>query len=307
MSSTGESTDSGARVILWCVPRTISSALAKCLGAIEGTEIHFEPYTYSYLAGRSYKAVSGDEIPKVYEGNEEALDKAAQIIASEAQTDVDPKRLAYASVKNLLETSSSKHVFVKDMGAGLTDDTFQFLPERYQHTFLIRNPKRSINSYRKAMYTQFSQLGLLEGEAANEQTYDVERDDKYFPPGCYMKELYDVWKSVRENIDSDPIVIDADDLLNKPAEVLSAYCAAVGLPYSESLLEWDASIDSLKSWKAAGDNLVIDVVNFYGTAMRSSKFFPASKFPENLTPDVIRCSDRVMKYFDEMYESRLIV
>ncbi|XP_071483452.1 uncharacterized protein [Diadema antillarum] len=298
----------GSKIFLWCVPRVVSSAFAKCLSAIPEMEIYFEPFIYCDFAGKVSKKMYGENLPLVYKGNEKVLAKAAEHLGGITRSNLEPSRLAYSTMKETLESTQSKYVFVKDMASGVaSDDTRKFLPSGFKHTFLIRNPIRSINSFRKAMFAQFTKVGLLKGEAANEQTYDVERDDKYFPPGCYMKELYDVWKYVRENIDSNPIVIDADDLLNKPAEVLSAYCAAVGLPYSESLLEWDASTDSLKSWKAPGDNLVLDVVNFYGTAMRSSKFFPASKFPENLTPDVIRCSDRVMKYFDEMYESRLIV
>ncbi|XP_072166451.1 uncharacterized protein [Diadema setosum] len=309
MSSAGESTDNGTRVIMWCVPRSVSTALTKCLSAIQGMEIHFEPYAYSYVAKRSYKVFSGCDIPKVYEGNEEAFDKTARIVSADFDSYVDPKRLAYASVKKRLETSSSKHVFVKDMGSGMADDTFQFLPDKYQHTFLIRNPIRTINSYRRAIYNHNNQLGLLEGEAANEQTFNVERDYRSFPHGYYMKELYSIWKYVGENIDRSPIVIDADDLLAKPAGILSAYCSAVGLPYNQSLLKWDASTESVKSWKAAGDNVVHDLVHFYGTAARSSEFLLASKLPprESLTPDVIRCSERVMKYFDEMYESRLTV
>ena len=153
-------------------------------------------------------------------------------------------------------------------------------------------------------------LVLSVGEAADEKTYDVERDDRYFPQGCFVEELYDLWKYIRdENIDSNPIVIDGDDLLTKPAETLSAYCDAVGLPYDESLLQWDASLEAFKKMKACGDDLLMDVSNFYGTAMKSSRFCPPSKMPprDEMPPDVIRCSDKVMKYFDEMYETRLRV
>ncbi|XP_071490720.1 uncharacterized protein [Diadema antillarum] len=300
------SSEDGSRVIMWCVPRTISTAITKCLSAIQDSEIYFEPFHYCYVAARAYKAYCGEDLPKIYVGHEEALDKACQILSADAQSRLEPKRLAHASIKEMLETATTSHVFVKDMASGIAGcNGFQYIPSGFKHTFLIRNPVRAINSYRQAMFTHFSQLGLLEGEAANEQTYDIERDDKYFPHGYYMKELYDVWQYVKHNIDSNPVVIDADDFLTRPAEVLSAYCAAVGLPYSESLLKWDASTQSLKSWKAAGDSLVQDLVSFYGRAMRSSEFLPQSKLPDQLTPDVIRCSNEVMVYFKEMYKNRL--
>ncbi|XP_071498676.1 uncharacterized protein [Diadema antillarum] len=302
-------TEKGNKVMMWCVPRSISSAFVKCLSAISHTEVWFEPYTFSNLGRIEYKHHTNEDIPTEYDGNEKAFQKAATLLEIMAHTKFEPERLPYASVKRGLEMSASKNVIAKDMGSALTENYYQFIPDGFKHTFLIRHPLRYILSYRKAVYKHFSGLGQLTGEAADEKKYDLERDDKFFPPGCCMKELYDLWQYVRENIDSDPIVIDADDLLTKPAEYLKAYCEAVGLPYSESLLEWDASTDSLKSWKAAGDNLVLDAVNFFGRAMRSSQFSAPSKFPDrdHLTPDVVRCSDRVMKYYEEMYRHKLVL
>ena len=117
-----------------------------------------------------------------------------------------------------------------------------------------------------------------------------------------------MWMHVKENLDSNPVVIDADDLLTKPKETLSTYCAAVGLPYSDSLLKWDASADIAKKIKAPGINMLIDMAGFQ-KAMESSEFMPPSELPslDQLTPDVIRCSERVMKYYEEMYEHRLKV
>ena len=117
--------------------------------------------------------------------------------------------LRYGSVKHRLEQATSKHVFVKDMGFCVPKDGLQYLPLGYKHTFLIRNPLRTIYSYRKSI-----------------------TDDRYFVQGCFVKEQYDLWMHVKENLDSNPVVIDADDLLTKPKETLSAYCAAVGLPYT---------------------------------------------------------------------------
>ena len=198
------------------------------------------------------------------------------------------------------------------MGFGVSKDTYQYLPEGYKHTFLIRNPLRSIYSYRKSrMGFQRSSEGLcsLEDENRNEREYDLARDDQWFHNKCYVKDQYDLWMHVKENLDSNPVVIDADDLLTKPKETLSAYCAAVGLPYSDSLLQCDASVDAMRKIKAPGDELLVKEVNFYGMAMRSSSFHPPSPLPsrDTLTPDVIKWSDRAMNYYKEMYERRLKV
>ena len=214
---------------------------------------------------------------------------------------------SYGSVKRRLEHATSKHVFVKDMSIGVTKDTYEYLPEGYKHTFLIRNPLRTIYSYREEMFPTLASAGVL-GNGITHDTYDLERDDRFFSQGCFVKEQYDVWMHVKENLDNNPVVIDADDLLIKPKETLSAYCAAVGLPYSDSLLKWDASTDIAKKIKAPGSNMLIDMTCFQ-KAMESSEFMSPSKLPsrDHLTPDVIRCSEKVMKYYEELYKHRLEV
>ena len=189
------------------------------------------------------------------------------------------------------------------MGFGVSKDTYQYLPDGFKHTFLIRNPLRSVYSYRKARIAN----QRLENGNRNEHAYDLERDDRWFSNKCYVKDQYDLWMYVKENLDSNPVVIDADDLLSKPKETLSAYCDVVGLPYSDSLLQWDASADVFRKIKAPGDDLLVREVNFYGMAMRSSSFHPPSPLPsrDHLTPDVTKWSDRAMKYYKEMYEHRL--
>ena len=195
------------------------------------------------------------------------------------------------------------------MALSVSKYTYPYLPSSYKHTFLIRHPLRSIYSYRKGMFAQQQLAGLLKGEAANERTYDLERDDRYFLPGYYVKEIYDLWVYVKENLDSNPVVIDGDDLLTKPKETLSAYCSAVGLPYSDNLLKWDASTDVIRKMKAPGDDLLINMLDLYGKAMRSSEFMPQSEMPsrDQLTPDVIRCADKVTKYYEEMYDTKVTI
>eukprot|EP00057_Strongylocentrotus_purpuratus_P008748 XP_011663222.1 PREDICTED: branched-chain-amino-acid aminotransferase-like protein 1 isoform X2 [Strongylocentrotus purpuratus] len=305
MASTSNETVGGSKTILWCVPRAISTAFAKCLSHIEESEVWFEPYTFSYVARVEYGLHTKLDLPMEYEGNEEIFHKAKEMTDKRVNTKTVPDRLPYGSVKRRLEASSTKHVFVKDMAFGMTDGYHQFLPKGYRHTFLIRNPQRHMVSYRRAIFKHYTACGLLEGEAADEKKFDVELYDPLLPKGWHTKELYDLWKYVQdEKIDPNPIVIDGDDLLTKPAETLSAYCAAVGLPYNDSLLQWDASLEAFKTMKAAGDTLLFDIVNFYGTAMKSSCFLPPSKETprDQLPADVIRGSDKVMMYFEEMYQ-----
>ena len=76
-SSQGEI--ASTRTFLWCVPRSVSTAFAKCLSFINDTEVWFEPYAYSYVARVEYKLHTKLDIPIDYEGNEDAFQKAKEL------------------------------------------------------------------------------------------------------------------------------------------------------------------------------------------------------------------------------------
>ncbi|XP_071489791.1 uncharacterized protein [Diadema antillarum] len=301
--------ESGSRVILWCVPRSISTALTKCLSAVDGIEVWFEPF-WRCLAIET----PGTALSRSKSGAEEENKLTDTKTCQQAKT-VDTnytqeteQTFSYSSVKHRLENSTSRHVFVKDISVAMTRVNFEHLPKGYRHTFLIRHPLRVFASLRKAVTSSFSDLGLLRDSARDEATFDIGRDHP-LGDGSQMgvRETYELWKYVRENLESDPIVIDGDELLANPAEVLSKYCEAADLPYDKSLLTWDASVAVLNKWIIVGDGSLEKLIPFYGRALRSSHFSTPSEIPsrDHVTPDVIRCTDEVMKYYEEMYQCRL--
>ncbi|XP_072180551.1 uncharacterized protein [Diadema setosum] len=296
------------RIIIWCLPRTISTALVKCLSTIEGLEVWFEPFCYSALAARTYKFACGRDAPLVYEGNEEALASAAAILSSVIGSKIDADRIAYATVKKDLESARGKYVLVKDMAFAVRkDSTRAYIPTGFRHVFLVRHPVRAYSSYRKA-YLKMANLLRDEGEETNDLSFDLEVDDVALPSKTFYKDLYSLWKYVRESgLDADPIVLDADDLLARPSEVLSKFCRLVGLPYSDSLLQWDSSTAVADSWKAPGKAVAKDLVTMYETAMKSSRFMPLSEpTPRGQLPnDVVRLSDASMKSYEKLQKSKL--
>lgn len=81
------------------------------------------------------------------------------------------------------------------------------------HTFIVRHPAAAIASH----------------YALNPQ---LSRDEIGF---AWLAEIYD---AVAEATGSQPIVVDADDLVRCPRDTVRAYCEAVGMPFLDHALSW---------------------------------------------------------------------
>nr|XP_054771364.1 uncharacterized protein LOC129279294 [Lytechinus pictus] len=293
------------RLFLWVVPRTISTALCKCLSAIDGMEVWFECFVPCNIARKEYLLTTGEEIPMDYEGNEERAQEAATKLERLAGSKVDPERIMYGHVKRKMESSTSKYILAKEGAFIFPDDkSRQYLPKGFKHVFLIRDPYRIFDSYRKAMVCQTMKFGLW---TADPESFDLEKDDPYLKPPEFFSSAFETWKYIRDNVDPNPIVINTDDLLADPAGVLEKFCHLTGLPYSDSLLKWDASADITKTWKVTVDKSLEDFGAFYDTAKYSDGFMP----PRPATPvhslesDVKKLANASMPYFKEMNKYKI--
>ncbi|XP_003730265.2 uncharacterized protein LOC100893046 [Strongylocentrotus purpuratus] len=312
------------RIILWTFPRTLSTALIKCLSQIDGVEIWFEPYCFCSMAAREYRRAHGRELPTSYAGNETKFTEAARLLSKVALMPagvIDPERLAYEGVKERLESSTSKYVIVKDMALSMSDKKYRrYLPDGFTHAYLIREPAAAITSYRRATYQSFLSAGYLVGEARDENKFDIERDNFLMDAGLFHQELCELWRYSSQHSKASAlpkegsserskqsVIIESDDLLTKPHEVLPKFCRALGLPYDQSLLRWDASADVAFTWKAAGDEVLRHNVHFYKTAMSSTHFVPANKRTQvqNVFEDVRRLAEKARPYYEEMYNHKL--
>jgi hypothetical protein len=85
------------------------------------------------------------------------------------------------------------------------------------HTFLIRHPADAIAShYRMHPGLNRNEIGF-----------------------AWLAEIYDAVAAATGRI---PIVIDADDLVERPRETVKAYCEAVRIPFQEYALSWKPSM-----------------------------------------------------------------
>ena len=98
---------------------------------------------------------------------------------------------------------------------------------RFQYAFLIRHPRRSIPSYYRCTVPP-----LVEATHFNE----------FMPCEAGYKELRQMVDYLIEKglVDRDSIVVlDADDMLDRPAEAIEAFCKGVDLDYRPEMLQWE--------------------------------------------------------------------
>lgn len=117
--------------------------------------------------------------------------------------------------------AAHKPVFFKDTTdfhypALLADEEFLAAAT---HTFIIRDPAEAIASHHKL-------------------NPDLGRDEIGF------EWLYEIFTAVQAASGTTPVVIDSDDLLDRPTETVHAYCEAVGIPFVPEALSWQPGMRS---------------------------------------------------------------
>ncbi|MEU5902646.1 MULTISPECIES: sulfotransferase [Streptomyces] len=90
------------------------------------------------------------------------------------------------------------------------------------HTFIIRDPKEVIASH----------------FALNPE---LRRDEVGFA------RLHELFLAVTEAQGAEPVVVDSDDLIERPEDTVRAYCESVGLPFDATSLSWSPGMPD--DWK----------------------------------------------------------
>lgn len=101
---------------------------------------------------------------------------------------------------------------------------------KFHFTFLIRHPRRSIPSYYRCTIPPLDEVTGFYDFWPNEAGY-VE-----------LRKVFDYLKDQGIVGGEDGVkitVVDADDLLDHPAEVIEKFCADVGIDYKAEMLSWD--------------------------------------------------------------------
>ena len=291
------------RVFLWCIPRTVSTALTKCLGYVEGLQVVNEPYASAFHAGPERKA-------KDLDMNDSLTIRLAEITdrkQSDRQKSVDGLRdemYSYAWIRDELLGGSyeDKNILLcKDMAFHL-QAKYHMLPTNFKYSFLIRHPAKVFLSWKKSMNEAF-------GETCAAYLEDIRKlPDFLFPEGFGFKELYELMVYVEKTLGQKPVVLDMDDLLTDPPGIVSAYCREMGIPYSPELLSWEAGESIPETWIASQAMMHANkLAGFFDVALMSTGFKHPKPPPsiDSLPADLQACVEASQWYYKKLRERRI--
>jgi len=257
------------RVFLWTAPRCVSTAFERSIMELENSKIFHEPYSWAYYFGperqsERYKHQSPDE-KQTYQTVGKSLVKEYDGIDL-----VFSKDMAYAIYKHFDE-------FLKD---GVRN---------FQHTFLIRNPKKAIPS--------------LHAASVNKQLTGWEYFD---PKEGGFKQMFELYRFIVANKDSNPVIVDADDLLEDPEGIMRAYCEGIGAKFDKKMLEWEPGpVPDWDVWAGWHEN-ALKSSGFRRQDPNKSKINEKKKVEEERLPNIVmQTIERSMPFYEELYKKRV--
>ncbi|KAK0129649.1 hypothetical protein ONS96_000213 [Cadophora gregata f. sp. sojae] len=135
--------------------------------------------------------------------------------------------------------------------------------KQFHFTFLIRHPRHSIPSYFRCTIPPLDEItgfyNFMSAEAGYDElrrVFDFLVKDKQVGPALAGK--HDDLMNGEVSI----TVVDADDLLDDPEGIISAYCKEVGIDYTPDMLNWDTeddhrrAKDAFEKWKGFHEDAI---------------------------------------------------
>ncbi|TLD16568.1 uncharacterized protein PgNI_00870 [Pyricularia grisea] len=133
----------------------------------------------------------------------------------------------------------------------------------FHFTFLIRHPRRSIPSYYRCTIPPLDEKTGFKNFMPSEAGYIEVRNmfDYLLSQGVIGP--HKAGEQAPANGSGVSItVVDADDLLDKPAEVIEAFCKEVGIDYSPDMLKWEDeenqqyALNAFAKWNGFHDDVI---------------------------------------------------
>ena len=256
------------RILLWTAPRCVSTAFERSIMNLKNSKTFHEPYSQAFYFGPEKQS--------------------ARYAAQETK-----QQATYRSISKMLqkEYDDRDFVFSKEMAYCVENKMDIFAEEgfkNFQHSFLIRHPLKAVYSLYRA-----STNPKLTGW------------DYFDPAEAGFRQMLELYEFVDRNIHGNPVVVDADDLLDYPNGILQSYCEAVGLEYEETMTSWEPG--PVPEW---------DVwAGWHEDALKSTGFKPRAKknMPhaftafdlEELPPEVAAVVEECMPYYETLAAKKI--
>ncbi|XP_033120328.1 branched-chain-amino-acid aminotransferase-like protein 1 [Anneissia japonica] len=285
------------RILLWCVPRSVSTAFVMSMGNLDDVKIINEPYISAFRVGPDIQDRS-----EAYKEMTENMQKITAGVEVNCKNALESGDCSYEYIKeNILEAEypGKKVVIAKDMSYAISEQ-LHMLPKGYRHAFLIRNPAKVFPSYKKLL-DRFTQAG-------KEAFLEVGKN-KLVPEYYAFGESWKLYEYLtKTGIEPKPFVMDADDLLENPEYILRQFCSYAGIKYTDKLLAWDGGDDVTKHWTTSKAMLQRNkVTNYHKKAFESKGFGkPSLTTPtrSEMSEDVVHCIDESHPFYEKLYELR---
>lgn len=178
--------------------------------------------------------------------------------------------------ETIRERAEKGPVFLKDFPHYINHMWGAEFLSHFTHAFLIRDPAKTITS----MYDKWPDFDELEVG---------------FPE---QRALFDLLTALNG---APPPIIDSDDLLEDPHTMAAAFCDAVGIPFLEEALSWEAGGDpSEHSWWDGG-SFHANLARSTGLRPQGRKYIDIADAPER----VRRVHRRMMPHYQRLHAHRI--
>ena len=178
----------------------------------------------------------------------------------------------WESLKAAAETGP---VFTKDFPHYIDHMWTDELLSHFTHSFLIRDPAKTITS----MYDKWPDFHEKEVGFAEQ------------------RELFD---RLCDKTGNAPPVLDSDDLLEDPQQMVEEWCHAVGIPFKSEALSWEPGARDEVSWWDGG-SFHANLRNSDGLKPQARKYIDISQAPDR----VKEIHERVLPHYEHLYSHRL--
>tara|TARA_B100000959_G_C14783033_1_gene542331 strand:+ start:1 stop:732 length:732 start_codon:yes stop_codon:yes gene_type:complete len=113
----------------------------------------------------------------------------------------------------------------------------------------------------------------------------------------YLQQI-NIYKILTQEMGNSPIIIDAQDLLSEPKNMLVEICKNLGIKFDNKMLSWPSGVrktDGIwgKYW--------------YKQVVGSTGFKPYTKTHRMIPPKYRSLYDECMQYYDFLYQNRIIL